>query len=163
MLFQLNFASGNSYSEKQQAHGQLRDSMLILVTGLSYSRPEYSLGAESAFYPTLPPLVWPSYDVGPVKIGLFREISIATHEGQTVNSRNDLFAEINVNGSMEALLSCGLKDEALPSSSPLCRLHEQVEGWETTTTFLRDQFSQIDTIRARRDEFVACISQLEQK
>ncbi|MFT3688817.1 hypothetical protein [Paenirhodobacter sp.] len=157
-IFFLNFVSGEPYPERQQAHGQLKESMMILVSGLSYSQPEYSLGAESAFYPTLPPLTWPNYKIGPIAFGSFREINVVLRDGQSANSNNDLFSEMNDSGSMKSLLSCSKMEKA---RSPLCKLHENVDGWETLTTFFRDQISKIDTIRTRRDEFIECISWVE--
>lgn len=162
-LFQFNYVTGGVYTEREQAHGQLKDSMIILISGLSYYRPEYSLGPESGFSPVGAPLTWPDYRVGPIEFSSFHKIDVVLREGESAMLYNDLFAEMNPDGSMKALLSCSQKDELLPSSTPICDLRELVEGWETSTTFFRERLLQIDAIRSRRDEFIECISREGQK
>ncbi|MDR0807571.1 MAG: hypothetical protein LBE86_00300 [Gemmobacter sp.] len=155
-LFKFNFVTGGSYTERQQAHGQLEDAILILIHGYSYSRPEYGLAAEAGFYPIGEPLTWPDFTVGQIAFASFHTINVVIREGEGATSQKDIFAEINDDGSMKSLLSC--KRKAGVILYPSCNLREQVDGWRTTSNFFRSQLPHLEKIRRRRDDFIHCIS-----
>lgn len=151
-LFEIEVESGLPPAEPARSSATEREHFVLLVEGLAYSRPDYSLAALAGA-PVAAPFSAPGFETTGATLGSFEEITI---DGQAddVSQTDQIFVEDTTGGEITALMRC-TRPGARPN--PVCQLLEQVGPFSTSATFRRAELDNLPTIRRHVRAFAACL------
>lgn len=150
--FEVEIGSGLPPQEPGRSRPFQQTHLGLLVHGLAYNQPGFSLGALAAAPVGEPLTIHPFEVVGGGPSG-FSEVRV---EGQAhyVTAEDQLFVELGTDGRIIAVMSCK-RLGAVPN--PTCSLVEQVGPFKTKAWFRRVELPRLDVVRARVAHFTGCL------
>ncbi len=150
-LFAVDIATGSPAEEPQNFRNR-KSYFTLLVDGLAYSKPAYSLAALAAA-PVKQPLTVSLFETTDRMLAGFEEVRVKD-QADHVTEERQIAVEFAPDGEVSAVLACD-KIGAFPS--PTCSLHEQLGLFSSKITFLRSELFRIKAIRDKAWRFAFCL------